>query len=275
MKPKASQKPVLKKIPLFARSLSLAKPNPGKIGLMVLFDFMFFFVFFFVLPELNDWLKMYIAKNISLSQNVSFYFILIFLLLGLIYYLMVLLIYSFFKYCVLDSVKSLFEAAQFSFKRLWQFYSLNIVIAGIFFAVFAFIDFLLMRIKEDYRIPVFVIFAAPIILFLYIILNTSHSSFYEGSSIKASLKKGFESAFTKIKAYKEAVAVLLVAGSLLWLVLAAIGYLIRIPASKNYGLYANAYAYFTQSSLVIFYVVFYFIILINRISFYAMAREDK
>ena len=151
-------KNIVKKEPLFVKSFKLAKSNPNKAGLMVLFDAMFL-VSFFGLQIL--------ATNFSQSIAVfaTSASIFIFIVFSLIYYLIVLFVFSFFKYSILDFIKSLFEKTGFSFKRLGQFYSLNLIIAGIFFAIMILANFLLASIKEQYRPFVFIFLAAPYPLF--------------------------------------------------------------------------------------------------------------
>lgn len=268
-KKEAIKKTIAARESLFIKSFRLAKSNLNKTGLMVLFDALFFILLLYVFPILNQ----YIGQSIFVAPTVlSFY---LFLFLSLIYYSMLLFVYSFFKYIVLDYIKSLFENTEFSFNRLGQFYALNIVIAGIFFGIMILANFLLASIKPQYRPFVFIAIAAPYLLFLYIILNLSHSLFCQGASIKESLKKGFNTTFTKIKVYRETILVMILFALVLWLLLYGSGYAIRFLASKNYSLYLTYYAYFKQASIIVFYLAFYLAILINRISFYSLAREEK
>ena len=233
---------------------------------MVLFDAMFL-VSFFGLQIL--------ATNFSQSIAVFATSAIIFIILSLIYYLIVLFVFSFFKYSILDFIKSLFEKTGCSFKRLGQFYSLNLIIAGIFFAIMILANFLLASIKEQYRPFVFIFLAAPYLLFLYVIINTSHSLFYQDNSIKDTIKKSFSITFTKIKIYRETILIMIIYALVLWLLFFGSGYLLRLLTSKNYSLYLNAYAHFKQISVIAFDLVFYFIILINRISFYSIIKENK
>ena len=248
---------------LFVASLKLATKNPNKVGLMILFDIMFF-VSFFGLRTLFS----YFAKSLVVEKTLLFG--LIFLVFTLIYYLIVLFVYSLFKYSILYFIKSFFERAEISFKSLGQFYSLNIIIAGIFFAIFLIFGFILENIKQAYQPFVFISLAVPYSLFLYVILNTSHSLFYEGASTKESIKKSFKITFTKIKVYRETILVMILFAVLLGILFKGAGYLINLIAPKNYF---NVYYYFKLVSIVVFDIVFYFIILINRISFYQMVKN--
>jgi len=251
---------------LFIKSFKLAKSNPNKIGLMVLFDVMFL-VSLLGLQILFG----YFARSLVVPQTRALAFI--FIIFSLIYYLIIIFAYSFFKYSILYYIKSLYEKAEFSFKRLGQFYSLNTIIAGIFFAIMILFSFILANIKQTYAPFIFIFLAVPYLLFLYIVINISHSLFYKGAVIKESIKKSFEIAFTKIKVYRETILVTILTALFLWLLFFGSGYLIRLIASKNYNLYLNWYKYFRYASITVFDVVFYLVILINRISFYQIIRN--
>lgn len=266
---------------LFAKSFWLAKSNPGKTGLMVLFDILFL-VSVYSLYRLN----LIFAKSIIIEKSLSSIFI--FLVFSLIYYLIILFVYSFFKYSILDFIKSLFEKTEFSFKRLGQFYLLNIIIAGILFVASIIAGYILVSIKESYRPFLYFLIASPYwvviniysifsihSLISYIFVNLSHSEFYEGDSIKTAIKKSFTTTFAKIRSYRETISIMILFALALWLLFLGSGYLIRLFTSKNYGLYLITYAYFKQASIIIFDIVFYLVILINRISFYSVMKENK
>ena len=267
-KKEIAKKPIAAKELLFIKSFRLAKSNPGKIGLMFLFDCLFVLSFYILFA-----LSQYAAQSAFALQSLSSIYA--FLLFSLMYYLIAVFAYSFFKYIVLDYAKSLFEKTDFSFRRLGQFYMLNIVIAGIFFAAMILGNFLLASIKAQYRPFVFIVLAVPYLLFLYVILNVSHSVFYQGGSMKESLKNGLKAAFTKIRVYRETILIMILFALLLWLLFFGSGYLISLIASKNYGLYLAYYSYFKQASIIVFDLVFYLLFFINRISFYSIVKENK
>lgn len=252
---------------LFLKSLSLLKSTPTKAGLMVLFDVLFL-VSFYSLNKLIVYFSQYLAIPTTLASAF------VFVLYSLIYYLIILLAYSFFKYLVLDSIKSLFEKTVLSFKKLSQFYLLNIVIAGIFFAVMLLFNYILAGVKVAYQPYVFILLAAPYLLFLYVIINVSHSLFYQGASIKNSIKKSFKITFTKMNVYRETILAMIFFAIVLWAVLYGSGYLLKLLVSKNYTSYLITYSYFKQITIIILDLAFYLIILINRVSFYAITKEN-
>ena len=249
---------------LFLKSIRLAKSNPGKIGLMVLFDVSFFVSFYYVFPLLAR----YLAENINPPQTL--FFLILSFVLSALYALLVLFFYSFFKYGVLDFINSLFAKSEFLFARLWKFYILNIIL---FIPIFALFSILLGSIKEAYKPYFFVVIGLSLSILLYIILNISHSLFYNGASLKDSIIKGFSIAFTRIKIYMEIILTLMLAALILSILFLGAGYLISFLGSKNYFLYLKLYAYFTSATFIITYLVLYFVILINRISFYNLANK--
>ena len=253
---------------LFIKSIQLLKSNPSKTGLMILFDILFAVSAYSIFK-----LSSFYAESIVAGKSLAM--IIVLLTLSLLYFLLIILAYAFFKYCVLDSIKSLFAKTDFSFKRFWEFYSLNIALVGIFAAVMLVFSVLLGSIKQDYAPFIFLVLAIPYSIFLYIVVNASHSLFCEGATLKNSIRLGFRVTFTAIKIYKETILPIILIGIFLLMLLFSSGYLIRLISSKNYNLYLNAYQYFTFASKIVFDLILYSIILINRVSFYTIARESK
>ncbi len=251
---------------LFAKSFNLAKSSPGKIGLIVLFDVSFLASFYYILPFFLG----YSAGSILWPQSGAFIYV--YLISDFIYRLLQIFVYSFFKYSILDFIKSLFQKTEFSFRRLGQFYLLNIILILPLFIAF---NFLLDNIKEAYRPYFFVITGIPIFLFLYVILNLSQSFFYDGNSLKNSLRNSFSLTFGKMRSYRETIGVIILALLVLGLLFLIAGSLVRFSTSGNYLLYLKTYDYFKTAAIVIVDIVMYLIILINRISFYYVAREAK
>lgn len=249
----------------FFNSIKAAKSAPSRVGLMILFDALFL-VFFFGLQTLFG----YFSQFIFIPKNLAV--IVMYIALSLIYFFIVLLIYSFFKYSMLGFVKSLFAKTPFSFDRLGQFYALNIIIAGIFFAIMIMLNFLLASIKQTYAPYVFIFLAVPYALFLYVIINISHSLFYRGCMIKEAIIKSFKTAFTRIKVYRETVLAIILLSLALGFLFLISDYLFQ---HFLYNFYLMKFGYFKLLYVILFDAILYLTILINRISFYAVAMETK
>ena len=270
---RTSPKAIEPKKSVFIKSFKEAKSKPSKSGLIILFDILFV-ISIFALNRLAQYFAPLVIGAVlapTLATGI------LYIVFSLIYYLIALFAYSFFKYSVLDCIKSVADITEkgqeFSFGRLGQFYALNIVIAGIFFAVMLAANLLLAAIQQPYVAYIFIIIAIPYLLFLYVIMNTSHSLFYQGASIKESLKKGFSITFTKMQVYRETILIMIILALVLWVLFLGSGYLVRFVGSKNYALYLNLYSYFKQASIIAFDLVLYAAIFINRISFYSLIKQ--
>lgn len=269
---------------LFLNSLKLAKSNPGKFGMMILFDALFLISFFMF----QNFFK-YAAPYLSVPQAPNnIYSAINIIIFSLIYYLSMLFVYSFFKYCLLDFIKSLFGPGKFSFEKLGHFYLLNIIIAGIFFVVSVIAGAIFFNIKEAYQPYIFIVIASPYwivfnkysalslhSLIFYIVVNISHSLFYEGASLKETIMNGLGVTFTKIRSYRKAVSVIILATFAFGILFLGMNYLVLFLQSKNFSLSNVLYPYINKSFFIIFYAVFYVIFLINRISFYKAVKEHK
>lgn len=244
---------------LFLKSFELLKNNPNKFGLIILFDVLFL-VSIYILQKLVG----YFAGSLSIPVTLASAFI--YIIFSLIYYLILLFVYSFFKYCILDLVKSLFEKIEFSFNKLGHFYLLNVILILPALLVFS---FLLENIKDYYQPFAFLAFGIPLSIFLYPLVNISQSYYYNGTSIKQSICKGFSTTFTKLNIYKQTILIMILSAFFLLLLLLGSGYLMSFIAPKNF----NLYVYFTNATIIFFYLVFYLVILINRISFYQITKK--
>ena len=111
---------------LSIKSLKILMGNPGRAGLMILFDALFLASFF----GLQILFRYFSTQFQFLVFPTSLTAFMLYIFLTLIYFLVILFTYSFFKYGVLDSIKSAFGRTEFSFNRFAQFYFLNIIISG-------------------------------------------------------------------------------------------------------------------------------------------------
>ncbi len=252
---------------MFSNSYNLAKSNLDKIGLMALFDASFIVSFFYLLP----YLARYIGENYIFPIGLlgpSVQALSIFIMFTVSYYLIILFFYSFFKYCVMDTIRSVYKKSEFSFSRLGKFFLLNLALILPPYVLFS---FTVGSIKESFRPYGFLAIGIPLLLYVYALLNSAHSFFYRGSSFKESLKKSLEASF-KIKAYKETVLIIIIAGLALGIFFWLMGMLINWLLSGNYLIYLNAYPYYRVATVWLSYAVIYAIVLVNRITFYKMAK---
>jgi len=253
---------------LFLQSFRIVKSNPGVSGTILLFDLMFL-VSFLTMQKLSAYSAPAIVPYVNVNP------LLLLFVLSSIYYLIVLFVYSIFKFSVLGFIKSLFARSRSSFWEFWRFYALNLAIALIFLAVMLVLDYILANLKPDFAPYVFIVMAIPYALILYSVVNISQSLFCHGNSLAASLKNGFAITFTDMKRYRETVLAMIISAAALWIIFFGIGYLIQVSTSANYALYLKTYSLFGEASKLAISIVFYFLIFINRISFYKITQNKS
>ncbi|HLC60694.1 MAG TPA: hypothetical protein VJJ52_04650 [Candidatus Nanoarchaeia archaeon] len=253
---------------VFLQSFRIVKSNLGISGMIILFDLMFL-VSFLTMQKLFDYSAPAIISNINANP------LLLFFVLSSLYYLILLFVYSIFKFSVIGFVKSLFFKSRPSFREFWKFYALNLAIALVFLAVMLVLDYVLANLKPDFAPYVFLVMAVPYALILYASVNISQSLLCHGNSLTASLKKGFAITFAEIKRYRELVLVMIISAAALWIIFVGVGYLIRVSTSANYTLYLKTYSVFGEASKWAISIVFYFLIFINRISFYQITQNKR
>ena len=250
----------------FLQSCRVVKSNLSISGMIILFDLMFL-VSFLTMQKLSSYSALAIVPYVNVNS------LLLLFVLSSIYYLILLFVYSIFKFSVLGFIKSLFAKPRPLFGEFWKFYVLNLVIALIFLAVMLVFDYILVNLKPDFAPYAFLVMATPYALILYAAVNISQSLFCHGNPLAASLKKGFAITFTEMKRYRETVLALIIAAAALWIIFLGVGYIIRISTSANYILYLKTYSVFGEASKWAISIVFYFLIFINRISFYKITRD--
>ena len=251
---------------VFLQSFRIVKSNLGISGMIILFDLMFL-VSFLTMQKLSSYSAQAIVPYANLNP------LLLLFALSLIYYLIVLFVYSIFKFSVLGFINSLFAKSRTSFREFWKFYVLNLAIALVFLAVMLALDYILANLKPNFAPYVFLVMAVPYALILYAVVNLSQSLFCHGNSLAASLKRGFVITFTGMKRYRETMLVMIISAAALWLIFLGIGYIIQDSTSANYALYLKVYSVFGEALKWAISIVFYFLIFINRISFYKITQD--
>ena len=178
----------ISQIPLL-RACRITLSKLGNSGLIALLDTLFVASFYGIYI-----LFKFLSGN--LLAPVDTLSVLIYVASTMFYYIVLIFVYSFFKYTSISYVKNFFSSSMSSFGRLLQFFYLNMVVAGVFFSAVLAFNFLLARLKQEFQ-PYFLILAAgPFILFLYYNVNSAQFAFFRGNSIKKSLKIASEKLFS-------------------------------------------------------------------------------
>ena len=194
----------------------------------------------------------------------------------MVYYLLVLLLYSFVKHLVLHYVRSLFTPSQLSFSRFWGFYGLNVSLLMVFGTVFSFLAYFLAAVRQSYAPLVLLVLGIPSFLILFICMNAAHSFYHSfGEGAFRALGRAFSFTFTEIRLYGKMIGTSVLFLAVLWLLLYLIGLGIKSVATSNYQLYTSLYSFFVQASSILGPVLLYFLLLFNRLGFYAMIMAER
>ncbi len=254
----------------FTKTLKLIKSNPRNILNIVLFDILFLaavIIFYGLVGSL-------LSKP---SPAISTTVLITYLALALLYYPILILIYSFFKYIVLDSITSLFKKTSLNFGRLKKFSMLNLSIFVVFFITFLVLNgVFLMGAKEGYTPYIFLAINTPLFLLTYIIINISHTLFseYEKSGIKETIKKTF-SIIAKVRSY---IGIFLMDAAVIFIyfvVFYLIGVMLKATALQDYAAQVKYSNIYTLIFAILTSIFFYLVIVFNRIYFYNIIKSKK
>jgi hypothetical protein len=244
------------------RTLKLFKNK--KILLIILFDILFLVS----ISAMGYLVNIFFPKDNILNYLQNRYSIVFFALsFSILYLLLLIFIYSFFKYNILDLVRNLFKKTELSFKRLTQFYLLNIIIICSAIIIILILDFLLfLLLREQYIQWILFTLSIPIIILAYSTINISHSIFIDYKKLKDVLMKSLKITFNNMRRY---IAVYLI--DIIFLICFLILFYTLLILTKNSPTWR-----FTVNNIfsLIWFVVFYLIILFNRLYFY-IAINDK
>ncbi len=199
------------------------------------------------------------------------------LALIVVYYLLVLLLYSFAKFFILTLIKGMKSPDPVQFERFLPFYGLNVMLMGIFFAIMLSIAYIFAALKQPYEIAGFMFLVIPYLLMLFVVLNLSHSMFFaRNEGAWKSISSGFKFAFGSMKKYGFVIGWNVVFALIFVIVLFIPGLLIRSFAESP-ALYASMYEYFTMFTSAFSMVMIYVMALFSRTAFYliAEAKDDS
>ena len=122
--------------------------------------------------------------------------------IALVYILIMIFIYSFFKYGVLDMIHSMIRNTKFDFGKLVKFYKLNIVVFGLPFLVFVlFYVVTLLALRREVQPVISWIFLIIVAIFAYPYYNIAHTLFTRNYDIKKILGISLKLTLRKFKNY--------------------------------------------------------------------------
>jgi len=253
----------------FAKTFGLMKDDPKNMFHIILFDFLF-------LAAIGAFYKLTEFFFLKTPPEISVTTAIIYLILTLMYYLTLILIYSFFKYSILNSMRSLFKKTKHDWSNLKKFYLLNLLVfVALFMAFLVLNGVFLIGVKEEYAAYVFLIISVPLFLIAYIFMNISHTMFSEAEKprIKEIVRKAINLVF-EVKRYLSiflADVVLIIA---YFTVFYLIGLALKATVFKSYLAPAKYYNIYTMGFGIITTLFFYFIFFFNRVGFYNIIKNS-
>tara|TARA_Y100000310_G_scaffold342605_1_gene446517 strand:- start:10125 stop:10937 length:813 start_codon:yes stop_codon:yes gene_type:complete len=258
---------------LFVRVFKQIKLNKKLFFLTLVFDLMFIVGLYFI-SQLVTLLLTSKIENIARFFGLPLLVILVVLLLSVGYVSLLILVYSFFKYSILDIIKSMRQKTEFSFRRFKKFFQLNLIMVVKGIIIFFLIGIVLLGIKKQYLPIVYLIVVIPLSLTFYSFLNFAHSYFtLKHLSVKETLKHSLKRVL-KLSSYYKIYLITLT------YILAYLGIyflmalLVRNIVSRKYELLGYLPIYVNVFSIITIVVV-YFIVAYNRMYYYLIVEGEE
>ena len=232
-----------------------------KVFYVVVTDIVFLFSLFILARIFN-----LISFNAAV-QNISKA-----LFLSLLYYLVLLFLYSLSKYIVLSMIKSTFGKHRLNFSNLGKFYLLNVIIFLVLFGVFFGFGLLAASVKQGLA-PYTSLFILVIYsLASYVFLNASQVLFFKNGNIGKSLGNG-ASFLVNVKKYYGVFLTIAAAFGVAVLLFSVFGSALRNTFFQDYGALLRYGDTYTIIFVHVIGIVFYLAILFNRFYFYSILKQ--
>jgi hypothetical protein len=199
------------------------------------------------------------------------------LALVFVYYLLVLLLYSFAKFLVMSLVRGMRSSESIGFERFLPFYGLNVLLIGIFFFIMLSISYIFAALKNPFQVVGILVLIVPFVLLIFIVMNMAHSRFFaKNTGVLKSVSSSFSFAFTSMRQYGFVIGWNAVFALVFVIVLLIPGFVIQ-SFSDNFALYASLYEAFTGFTMVFTTFMLYVAAIFSRVAFYliAEAKDDS
>src|SRR3989339_1418204 len=183
-----------------------------------------------------------------------------------LYFVIIILIYSFFSLIILGNIKKFAFNHKHDLSLYKRMFFLNLVLFIMFFILLVIFNIILTLIinKSVWIASIIFVLMALIIIMAYAFYNFSHSAFILGHELRSNLKQSFRNIFTK--SYWGIILFNLIILGIYVLVYILLGAAFGDIIATNYTQYVN-----TSSivSLVLIYVLYTF----NRIYFFFITEK--
>ena len=248
----------------------LLKPNKSALAYMLFVDAAFVMAAFFFRRFVELIAPSLTPEALVANATLALYG----LALVVVYYLLVLLLYSLAKFFVMHLIKGMKSSEGLQFDRFFPFYGLNVMLTGIFFLIMLSLAYIFAALKQPYEVAGFLVLVVPYLLVLFVVLNSAHSMFFAKRKVAwGSIVSAFKFAFNSMRQYGFVLGWNAVFGAVFVIVLFVPGMLIRSFAD-NPALYASSYKAFSVATSTLSTFVLYCMAIFSRVGFY-LAVEAK
>ncbi|MBI4739033.1 hypothetical protein HY772_05745 [Candidatus Woesearchaeota archaeon] len=257
--------------------------HPKQIGTI----FLFHLLFVAVIVVLNKLIASFFPNDQvqfqALLRSLQPYFI--FLMLGMVAYVLVsIFIYSFFKYCIMDSISELSEChegkkarwTEFGFSRLGSFFGLNLLIILIFSALLAFFSFLfIMSVRVEYIVLIRNSLLLLIGILAYFFIGVGHSFFFHGCCARRSMVKTYRLCVEKAGRLIPLLLTTIVSAGALWMLYLGVDWLLIRLFGKISGT-ITAFTAYQIATVIVAFLLAVLLLTFNQVYFFRIvAREEQ
>lgn len=248
----------------FKKSLIAIKSKPLLLLYIILLDAAFFAVFYLLNLVLNKFMPD--NPQIALAVNSQSMFIIAMVLLTVLYFVLIILAYSFFSLIVLGNIRKIHSKYYHDLSLFKNMFVLNLLLFIIFFILLTLFNYILVLITNT---PIWLASIIFLMMFVVAVLcyafyNFSHSTFILGHKLYDNMKKSLKNIFSK--SYFGIVASSIVFMIIYFGIYLILGLVLEDFILQNYSAYINTSSILT---LIVVYVLFTF----NRIYFFFVADK--
>lgn len=234
------------------KTLSLFWQKPKRLFLLLVFD-MLFFLSLFLFSNTMDKIA-HVILNLE-NPNINN------LIFGLFYFLLLILLYSFFKLLIISALFKIHKKAKYDFSLLKLLFPLNTAILLLFIFLLFVLLLSALAFSQVFR-QEFIIFTAVIIISLfYILTNLIQINFFKEKSIKKAFKN------LNFHNWKHIIPLNILFGLLFWLLFKFLSFLTG-KFAFNETLAIVVGMIFT----ILLFIYIYLVHLFNRLYLYMVSK---
>ncbi len=256
----------------FLRVINIIKKNPQIYLYTITLDFIFLALVIFLGKYLGSFIPADPQQLFGFFKTTT-NLLLFAIIYPVVYYLFIILIYSTIKLSILKLISQSCQKSKFSFKGIWKFYKLNILVFLDFLLIAVILaTFLFLILDRTFLTYVALVLSIPFLFFIYSILNIGHTLFIKEE--KKLIKTSFKIAFKRINKYGMFIVwdAFLILLYLLFYNL--IHLLFRVLIFSNQELLAKFGSVYLTTFNIISIIFVYMVLAFNRIYFFERINKN-